>query len=133
MPKELPTLGELETHVLRLVWQMQPCTERQISELVQEERSVGRTTVLKTIQRLEAKQLLSRVKDTSPVQYKATVEEKRVLPELVRRFVSGILGGSTEPLVTYLTDSEELSADDVDTLKSILNKLETDEHHSKSL
>ena len=58
MARELPTLGELELQVLRLVWQEQPCTERQISDRLQQERAVARTTVLKTMQRLEAKGLL---------------------------------------------------------------------------
>ena len=63
MTQELPTLGELEIRVLQLVWQHEPCMERQISDLVQKERSVGRTTVLKTMQRLEAKGLLVRDED----------------------------------------------------------------------
>ena len=58
MAKQLPSLGELEIHVLRSIWQEQPCTERQVWELVRQDRSVGRTTVLKTMQRLEAKGLL---------------------------------------------------------------------------
>ena len=33
MAKEVPSLGELEIRVLRLVWARQPCTERQISDL----------------------------------------------------------------------------------------------------
>ena len=53
-------LGEFEMQVLRLVWQHQPCAERQISDLVQQQRPVARTTVLKTMQRLEAKGLLPR-------------------------------------------------------------------------
>jgi hypothetical protein len=51
MPKKLPTVGEFEVEVLGHVWENEPCTERQIWDLV--ERRVGRTTVLKTIQRLE--------------------------------------------------------------------------------
>ena len=47
MARELPSLGELEIRVLRLVWQQQPCTERQITDVIQQERSLGRTTVLK--------------------------------------------------------------------------------------
>ena len=34
MAKELPSLGELEMRVLRLVWQQQPCTERQITDVI---------------------------------------------------------------------------------------------------
>ena len=38
MAKTLPSLGEQEIQILRLVWQHQPCTERQISDLIQAER-----------------------------------------------------------------------------------------------
>ena len=41
---------------------------------------MGRTTVLKTIQRLEGKGLLVRVKNSSPVQFQAVVNESRMLP-----------------------------------------------------
>ena len=44
MAKELPTLGELEIRALRLVWEHQPCTERQISDIILAERDVLRFT-----------------------------------------------------------------------------------------
>src|SRR5947208_2183887 len=102
MAKGLPSLGDLELHVLRLVWREQPCTERQISDLVQEERSVGRTTVLKTMQRLESKGLLVREAGEGPVRFRAAVPEERLMPTLIGRFVERVLGGSSEPLVAYL-------------------------------
>ena len=42
MVKSPATLGEVEIQVLRLVRQHQPCTERQISDLVQQDRTVAR-------------------------------------------------------------------------------------------
>lgn len=123
MAKELPSLGELETRVLQLVWQEQPCTERQISDLIRNERDVARTTVLKTMQRLEAKELLVRMKGKGPIQYRAAVEEAKVLPKLVQRFVDRVLGGSADPLVAYLADSEKLSAEDLETLRDIARKI----------
>src|SRR5262249_21182193 len=93
MAKELPSLGELEIRVLRLVWQQQPCTERQITDVIQQEREVGRTTVLKTVQRLEAKGLLARVTGEGPVRFRATIDEEHGLPALIGRFVEGVLGG----------------------------------------
>ena len=123
MAKQFPSVGEFEVLVLRTVWQNQPCTERQIWELVKETRDVGRTTVLKTIQRLEGKELLVRVKGTSPVEFQAALDQKSVLPELVGRFVDGVLGGSAEPLVAYLADSRKLSAKELESLKNIVRKL----------
>jgi predicted transcriptional regulator len=123
MAKETPTLGELEVRVLREVWRSQPCTERQLWERMCNDRPVGRTTVLKTIQRLEAKQVLVRVKGKIPVQYRAAADEKRLLPAIVRRFVDKALAGSLEPLVACLADSEKLSAKDVAALKAIAQRM----------
>jgi predicted transcriptional regulator len=123
MAKELPSLGELEIRVLRLVWHHQPCTERQVTELIQQERPVGRTTVLKTMQRLEAKGLLARESGEGPVRFRASLEEEKVLPALIGRFVEGVLGGSAEALVAYLAGSEKLSAKDLETLRAISRKI----------
>ncbi len=124
MAKGLPSLGDLELQVLRLVWQEQPCTERQISDLVQQERPVARTTVLKTMQRLETKGLLIREAGEGPVRFRAAVEEKRLLPTLIGRFVERVLGGSPEALAAYLAGSKKLSAKDIEALRSIAKKLE---------
>ena len=123
MAKSFTPLGEFEIQVLRLVWQHQPCTERQISDLVQQQRSVARTTVLKTMQRLEAKGLLSRVPDESPVRFRAVQDEKRLLPPLVGRFVERVLDGSPGPLLAYFADSGKLSEKDLKTLRAIAQKI----------
>jgi predicted transcriptional regulator len=125
MTRRLPSLGELETRVLQLVWQHQPCTEREVSELVQHERDVARTTVLKTIQRLEGKGLLER-ESGRPARYRAAINQERVLPELVRRFVDRVLGGSSEPLVAYLAGQGELSSRDIADLRRIARKMQVD-------
>ena len=124
MAKELPSLGELEIRVLRLVWRQQPCTERQITDAIRQERSLARTTVLKTIQRLEAKGLLARAPGEGPVQFRASVPEQKLLPALIGRFVEGVLGGNAEPLVAYLAGSEKLSGKDLETLRGICRKID---------
>jgi len=123
MAKELPTLGELEVRVLSLVWDEQPCAERRIWDLVRKDHAVGRTTVLKTMQRLEAKGLLVRVPGEGPVQFRAAIEPQRLLPSLVERFVARTLGGSPAPLLAYLADQERLSAKDLAALRAIARKL----------
>jgi predicted transcriptional regulator len=124
MAKDLPSLGELEIRVLRLVWEHQPCTERIVSDIIQSDREVARTTVLKTMQRLEGKGLLVRVSGEGSVKFRAVLDRKRVLPALVSRFVDTILGGSADPLVAYLADSAKLSATDLESLRTIARKVE---------
>lgn len=126
MAKAPPTLGDLEVAILQTIWGAQPCTERQVWERLRAEREIGRTTVLKTIQRLEAKGVLARVPDTAPVQFRARFEPQRLLPSLVGRFVEQTLGGSFGPLVAYLADQRQLSAKDLAALKAIARKLENE-------
>ncbi len=123
MAKPFTPLGEFEIQVLRLVWRHQPCTERQISDLVQAKRAVGRTTVLKTMQRLEAKGLLSRVPDESPVRFRAVQDERRLLGALVGRFVERVLGGSPGALLAYFADSGKLTEKDLKTLRAMARRI----------
>ena len=127
MDEPLPSLGELEIQVMRLVWREQPCSERQVTDLLLAERPVVRTTVLKTMQRLEEKGLLARVPGDGPgpVRYRATREERRVLPALIRRFVEKVLGGSPGPLAAFLAESDggKLSDEDLAALRAIARKM----------
>src|SRR4051794_11416743 len=127
MGEELPSLGELELQVMRLVWREQPCAERRITDLLRAERPVVRTTVLKTMQRLEEKGLLARVaaEGPGPVRYRATREERSVLPALIRRFVERVLGGSPGPLAAFLAESDggRLSDADLAALPAIARKM----------
>ncbi len=122
----IPSLGELEMQVLQQVWELQPCTERQVSDLIRQDRDVARTTVLKTLQRLESKGVIQRVPGEGPVRFKAVVDKKKLLPQLVRQFVNTILGGSPDPLVAYFADSRQLSPDDLKQLKSLTTRLNRD-------
>lgn len=128
MAEPTPSLGELEIQVLQLVWEHQPCSERQVSDRVRAGKPVARTTVLKTIQRLEEKGLLARepVEGSGPVRFRATVPRDRLLPALVRRFVDRMLGGTAGPLAAYLAESgrESLAPGDVEALRTLVREMD---------
>lgn len=123
MAKAVGSLGELEIRVLRLVWEHQPCSERNISDLVQQQHAVARTTVLKTLQRLEAKGFLARVPGQTPIHFRATLDEQRLLPVLTGRFVERVLGGCPGPLLAYFADSGRLSQKDLKSLQAMAKKI----------
>jgi BlaI family penicillinase repressor len=124
MARQLPSLGDFELQVLQLVWEHEPCVERQISDAVRKERPVARTTVLKTMQRLVAKGLLAREEGETPIRFRAAIPRQQMLPALVGQFVKQVLGGSPEPLVAYFGSSKQLSAKDLEALKAIAKKIE---------
>jgi len=127
MANKLPPIGELEIQVLQEIWELQPCTERQVWDALCAQRQVGRTTVLKTIQRLEEKGILRRVAGDGPIRFRAVLKPQRVLSQLVRRFVDTVLGGSVDPLVSYLDGSKDLSAEDAQKLAAIARRFSDEE------
>lgn len=131
MSQQLPNLGDFELQVLQLVWDHEPCMERQISDLVRQQRPVARTTVLKTMQRLEAKGLLVREEGETPIRFRAAVPRQELLPALIGQFVDNVLGGSAEPLLAYFGSSKRLSMKDIEALNAIVGKINP-HHHPKS-
>jgi predicted transcriptional regulator len=126
MARQLPSLGDFELQVLQLVWEHEPCVERQISDAVRKERHVARTTVLKTMQRLVAKGLLVREEGETPIRFRAAIPRQQMLPALIGQFVKHVLGGSAEPLVAYFGSSKRLSTKDLEALKAIARKIQHD-------
>ncbi len=124
MARARETLGELELEVLKVVWEIQPCTVREVAEVLGERRGSARTTVLTVMQRLTGKGYLTRRKQAGVHRYSTTEERRAVITNLVEQFVNRVLDGSPLPFVAYLAESKELSEEQASTLGGIVRDLE---------
>ena len=62
--KNLPNPTEAELEILQTLWQIGPCSVKQVHGLLQEKREVGYTTILKQLQIMLEKKLKSFSKST---------------------------------------------------------------------
>ena len=120
-------LGDLELAVLNAVWERPGSTVREIAEVMAERRTIARTTVLTVMQRLHAKRFLKRSKARGVFRYSATGEQAKVVSDLIGQFVHKILGGSPAPFLAYLADAKNLTEDQIDQLRGIVDEMESDE------
>jgi len=120
-------LGELELAVLHAVWERPGSSVREIAEVMAERRPYARTTVLTVMQRLHAKGFLKRRKAGGVFRYSATGEQTKVVSGLISQFVDKVLGGSPAPFLAYLADTKELTDDQIDQLREIVDELERNE------
>lgn len=120
-------LGELELAVLNAVWERPGSTVREIAEVMAKRRAIARTTVLTVMQRLHAKKFLKRTKSRGVFRYSATGEQTKVVSDLIGQFVQKVLGGSPAPFLAYLADTKNLTEDQIDQLRGIVDELEHDE------
>ncbi len=127
MIKQQKELGELELDVLKEIWENQPCTVQEVAKILGKKRGCARTTILTVMQRLHAKKYLKRQKNDGVFQYSTTEGRKKVMSRMIGQFLDKVLDGSALPFVAYLSDTKDLTKEQAETLKAIVEKLENKE------
>jgi predicted transcriptional regulator len=96
----------------------------EIWQVIGAERTIGRTTVLNQVDRLEKRGWLKRVPGENPTRFCATLSREDASQQLVAGFVSDYFQGSTVDLVSALlgNDAFELTRKDVDRLRKLLEQ-----------
>ena len=116
-------VGQQELLVVRCVEELEPVDGASIVQRLQAETGKARTTILTMLDRLRAKGLLKRRKVQGRFQYSVSSAGKRLQQELVEDFVSGSLGGSTAPFLSYLSQKSEFSEEELAELRRLVAKL----------
>lgn len=116
-----------EVDILHYILANQPVTVRQVADFMAEKHGHARTTVLTHMERLRQRQILERIESDGVNQYRATRPPAELLTGLVQDFVEQILGGSTSPLVAYLTKRDDLTDEEVAALEAVVQRMEKEE------
>jgi len=115
-----------ETAILTILWENQPCSVKTVHAHLKEKRGVGYTTVLKQVQRMLDKGLVSREQGQGrSFLYRATESEDRTKTDLYERFVQNAFGGSASELVMHALGNEKTSDAEIDAIKAFIAKLES--------
>lgn len=120
--QQLPTDSELE--ILQILWQNGPCTVRFVNDIINENREVGYTSTLKTMQLMMDKNFLSRDIVERVHYYAANVSEHETQKELLTEFVHTTFRGSTSSLLMRMLGDGEASQDEIQQIKEIIKSLE---------
>ena len=122
---KLPQLGEQELELLRFVSDHAPVSVRDAATLFGEPNGLARTTVLTMMERLRKKDFLVRSHISGGTyQYSPVVAKSQLMHDLVRNFVERTLGGSLDPLVSYLADSLGLSEPERADLERLVQEID---------
>ena len=98
-------LGDLEARVMRTVWTVdEPATARALHARVATEHRVELLTVTTVLNKLVAKNLLTRRKRDDVFHYEARFSEEEFIALTSRRVVEGILSFGPEAVAASLVD-----------------------------
>lgn len=126
MPAPKGNLTAAQYEIMAAVWNAGDggVTVADIWQTIGELRSIGRTTVLNQVDRLEKRGWLRRLAGDGPTRFRATVSQEGASRQIVAGFVSDYFQGSTVDLVSALLGSDAcaLSKKDVDRLRKLLDQ-----------
>ncbi|OPZ64659.1 MAG: Penicillinase repressor [Firmicutes bacterium ADurb.Bin506] len=118
-------LGDQELDLLRYVTEHSPITVREAAESYGRDRGLARTTVLTMMERLRSKGYLTRTEVDGVNKYSPCLTSSKLMQGLVRDFVRNTLGGTLSPFVAYLAEDAEVSPDELDDLKRLVEELDS--------
>src|SRR5262249_50216103 len=115
-----PTAQELQ--ILKIVWQRQAVTVRDVYEELLERRKIDYTTVMTALKTLEQKGYLRAEQDERAYVYRATEPKQKVIRKMVREFVERVFSGAAQPLVVHLIEDNALSDAELKEIARIAGK-----------
>jgi BlaI family transcriptional regulator, penicillinase repressor len=113
MRRRSPTLTDQELEIMKLVWERETTTVRDIYEALLESRKVAYTTVMTMMKILEEKKYLHKTLVDRAYVYRPAQSKSQVLGGMVREFVNRVFNGSAEPLLVHLVEEHKLSPKDL--------------------
>jgi predicted transcriptional regulator len=120
-PRRSP-LAEQELEIMKVVWDLENATVRDVYETLRKRRKVAYTTVMTMMNILAEKKLLKRAPQGRAFVYKAARPKKELVKAMVRDFVGRVFDGSARPLLVQLVEDEQLTEQDLKQIRDIIRK-----------
>lgn len=116
------TVSDAELEILEVLWAAgKALSAGEIRNLLNENKSWERTTVLTLIQRLLKKGVISQEK-REVYYYTPRIKREDYVKEETRNFVDKFFKGSSRNLAAALVDNEALTKEDIEELRDYFNR-----------
>jgi predicted transcriptional regulator len=115
-----PKPTEAELAILRVLWQRGPSTVRQVHGALNDAKKTGYTTVLKFMQIMTEKGLVSRDEAPYAHVYQALLPQQQAQRTLVTDLLDRAFGGSMSGLVLQALSARKASAGELAEIRKIL-------------
>jgi BlaI family penicillinase repressor len=116
------TLTEQELEIMKIVWERDRTTVRDVYEVLLEKRKVAYTTVMTMMKILEQKKYLKKTQVDRAYVYRPAQPKGKVIGAMVREFVNRVFNGSAEPLLVHLVEEHNLSGEDLEEIAQLRRK-----------
>jgi BlaI family transcriptional regulator, penicillinase repressor len=124
MPPQRPKPTAAELEILRVLWRRGPSTVHEVQPEIARGSRVGYTTVLKLLQIMFEKGLVTRNGTSRPHVFKAAVAEGPVKKRLLAELLDQVFDGSTTSLVMHTLSAKRATPEEVRQIRQLLDEME---------
>jgi BlaI family transcriptional regulator, penicillinase repressor len=132
MSHRLPRPTDAELAILRVLWDHGPTTVRQVQLVLEQIRPTGYTTVLKLLQIMTEKGLVTRTESGRSHVYAPRLSQDQTQRQLVRDLLDRAFGGSAAQMVMQALDTAPSSRDELKQIRDLLDRREGDSNDPES-
>ena len=122
MRRRSTILTEQELEIMKIVWERESSTVRDVYETLLERRKVAYTTVMTMMKILENKKYLKRTQAGRAYVYRPAQPKRQVVGAMVRDFINRVFNGATEPLLVHLVEEHDLSPEELEEIARLRRK-----------
>jgi BlaI family penicillinase repressor len=122
MRRRSTVLTEQELEIMKIVWDRESATVRDVYETLLERRKVAYTTVMTMMKILEQKKYLKRTQADRAYVYRPAQPKRLVVGAMVRDFINRVFNGATEPLLVHLVEEHDLSPEELEEIARLRRK-----------
>jgi predicted transcriptional regulator len=122
MRRPSSTLTELELEIMKIVWERESTTVRDVYETLLERRKVAYTTVMTMMKILEQKKYLKKTQADRAYVYRPAQPKGQVIGAMVKEFVNRVFNGSAHPLLVHLVEDSKLSREELEEIARLRRK-----------
>jgi predicted transcriptional regulator len=128
----LPRPTESELELLRILWEKEPATVREIFDALNRERPSGYTTVLKLLQIMTTKGLVLRDEANRAHVYRAAISQDAMQSKILRDLSVRLFSGSAAQLALHALAMEPASETELEEIRALLQKRNASRSPSES-
>jgi len=107
---------------MKIVWDRESATVRDVYETLLERRKVAYTTVMTMMKILEHKKYLKRTQADRAYVYRPAQPKRQVVGAMVRDFINRVFNGAAEPLLVHLVEEHDLSPEELEEIARLRRK-----------
>jgi BlaI family transcriptional regulator, penicillinase repressor len=116
------TLTEQELEIMKIVWNLERATVRDVYEELLKHRKIAYTTVMTMMKILEQKKHLKKTQEDRAYVYRPSKPKQQVIGGMVREFVNRVFNGSAEPLLMHLIEDRTLTEKEVEEISRMIRR-----------